>query len=625
MLSGMKPLFAAALLLCSFLATALCGAETAPADRPNILWIVSEDNGPFFGCYGDPAARTPNLDRLAARGVHFTRCFANAPVCAVMRSSWILGVPAITTGTHHMRSRYRVPATLATYPQLLKQAGYFVTNNAKTDYNTSSFEKEIWDQCGPKATYHSRPAGRPFFAVFNLGATHESQIFDAHYPKTFPAVTTPADGIKLPPYQANTPEMVLDWRRAYDRIADMDREVGRLLAELQASGEADNTIVVYNSDHAGITPRSKRYLYDSGTHVPLIIAVPAKWQAWAAGPAGSASDRLVQFLDLPKTFMALARADIPAHVGGRRLLGPDAEPAPDQLLLFSGRFDQAPDMRRGLTDGRWKYIRNYEPDRSRFQMLTYPWAQAGMRSQWREFQAGRLTPVQAAYFQAQPTEELYDTQSDPHETNNLAASAAHAARLDTLRRLLDTQLLAVRDTGFIPEPQMAGIDADAATTIYAYAQSPARYPLEKIMALANLAGRADIANLPGLRENLAHAQPEMRYWAAVGLRALGVAARPAEKDLEKALADPEPSVRITAALALGNLGRRDEVTTFLLREARTATLDAHAAWALDGLRYLDLTAAGKKLTREEAVKGPISLGVYENLIVGGSMRRPPDE
>ena len=606
-----------------FIYSLLTPLFAADAIRPNILWIVSEDNTTYLGCYGDKTASTPNLDKLAAEGVHFTKCFANAPVCAVSRSSLILGVPAVTTGTQNMRSRYRVPGSLQSYPTLLKKAGYYVSNNAKTDYNNSSFDKNIWDDCNSTANYKNRPPGKPFFAVFNIEFSHEGQIFEQHYPKRYPSPKTAAAGIVIPPYQVNTPEMITDWQRVYDRMTDMDQKVGQLLADLQASGEADNTIVFYCSDHGGITLRSKRYLYDSGTHVPLIVYVPEKWKALSAGIAGSANDRLVQFIDLPKTFLALAQAEIPDAMPGRIFMGEKTQSAPESIFLFSSRFDEAPDMRRAVTDGRWKYIRNYEPDRPRFQMLDFPWGQFGLRSQWREFKAGRTTPAQSAYFQPQPPEELYDTQSDPYETNNLVKAATQTARLAEMRRQLDDKILAARDAGFIPEPLAAKIDADKSATIYGYAQSPARYPLEKILQFANTAAMQDSMNLPALRNNLTNAQPEMRYWACVGLRGLGAAAKPAESDLQKALTDLEASVRITAAVALGNMGHREESLAFLLKEARAATLDAQAAWALDGLRLLDAPEKLQGVTQTEVVRGSVSKLVYDNLAAGGSIHRPP--
>lgn len=591
-------------------------------ERPNILWINSEDNGTYIGSYGDIVAQTPNLDKLAAQGVRYTNCFSNAPVCAVMRSSWIVGIPAITTGTHHMRSSFRVPDSLVPYPTLLKNAGYYLTNYGRTDYNNASFNSEIWDEFGEKAHYNNRPAGKPFFHVFNILGTHEGQIFARRYPDKYPEAQTPTDGIVIPPYQVSTPENIRDWQRLYDRVSDMDRQVGKYLAELEASGEAENTIVVYCPDHAGITLRSKRYLFDSGTRVPLIIYVPEKWRHLAPGKPGSVIERLVQYIDMPRTFLSLAGAEVPDRMTGRIFMGPSTETPPEEVLLFSDRFVASPDMSRGITDGRWKYIRNYEPDRPRFQMLCYPLYQPGQLSQFREFKAGRTTSAQSEFFLPQPPEELYDTQADPFEIQNLAGLPVYADKLQAMRQKLNTQLLAARDAGFIPEPMLAEIDQDSTTTIYDFCQSKERYQLDKIMVVAYKAAQKDPEMIPELVRNLKHNDPIIRHWSILGLRVLGKEAKPALKDIEAALKDTEASVRINAMIALGNTGQLNRAVTLLIREAKVASTDAHANGALDGIKYLDSPEKISEIDEKEVVRGPDSKRTFLHLSNGGTMHQP---
>jgi arylsulfatase A-like enzyme len=600
------------------------------ADRPNILWITSEDNGMFLGCYGDKNARTPNLDRLAERGIRYTQCYANAPVCAVARSSLILGFPAPTSGMHHMRCKIQLPETLVPYPTLMKRAGYYVTNNAKTDYNTRSFDKDIWDACGNKATYETRAPGQPFFAVFNLEQTHEGQIFDQHYgkpPRNWDVTPkTPAEGIEIPPYQTATPENILDWRRMYDKIAEMDGKVGEILKKLEQSGESENTIVVYCADHGGITLRSKRYLYDSGVHVPMLAAFPPKWQHLAPGKPGTVSDRLVQFIDMPRTFLSLLGVEPPDAMTGRIFLGPETEPAPENVFLYSNRFDEAPDTRRGLTDGRWKLIRNYEPDRPRYQMLFFPWHQLGQPAQWREFEAGKTTPAQSAQFLPQATVELYDTLNDPHEVNNLAGDPASASRLSMMEKQLDEHILAARDLGFFPEPLSAAVDRERGQTIYAYGQSDENYPLPEILAMATLACAQDVKAVSELRKGLKNANPSVRYWAMVGLRALGKDAAPAADQVEEALKDPDTSLRLTAMVCWGNLGHKDEAAQLLLDEARAAKTDEVSLWALDGIKFLCMEDVVKTVPSKEIVKGHYSERTYKFLKAGGNMKHPaPDK
>ncbi|MCK0160544.1 sulfatase-like hydrolase/transferase [Allomuricauda sp. F6463D] len=594
-------------------------AKPAEGERPNILWIRSEDNGTYIGPYGDKVAQTPNLDKLAKNGLRYTNAFANAPVCAVNRSSIILGIPAITTGTQHMRSRFRVPDSLVAYPTLLKEAGYYLTSYGRTDYNNSSFDKEIYDEYGKTAHYKNRPAGKPFFHVFNILATHEGQIFEI---RDYPEAQTPADGIVIPPYQVNTPENIRDWQLVYDRVADMDKQVGKFLADLEESGEAENTIVIYSSDHGGITLRSKRYLYDSGTRVPLIISVPEKWKHLAPDKPGSVLDRLVQMSDITPTILSLAGAEVPDRMNGHVFMGPSTEPAPETVLLFSDRFVSAPEMRRGITDGRWKYIRNYEPDRPRFQMITYPILQHGQLSQVKEYQAGRTNPAQSAFFLTQPPEELYDTQADPYEIKNLAGLPDYADKLRMMGQKLNDQLLAARDAGFIPEPMMAAIDQDTTTTIYDFSQSTERYHLDEIFTIANKAQKKDPKMIPDLVQNLKHNDPIIRYWSILGLRVLGKEAKQALKDIEVALEDTEASVRINAMITLGNIGLRDKALTLLIKEAKAATTDAHANWALDGIKYLDAPEAIVGFEEKELVKGSDSRTTYRDLANGGTMYRP---
>lgn len=533
-----------------------------------------------------------------------------------------------------MRCRYRTPKELVPYPTLLKQAGYYVTNNAKTDYNTSSFQGNIWDQCSKKAHYKNRKPGQPFFAVFNTTISHESCVFPntvknrvkkGHIPEK-PKV--PAENIKLPPYQLRTPETVYDWQRMYDSLEMMDQEVGRILKELKESGEAENTIIVYNSDHGGITLRSKRYLHDSGTRVPMIVYFPEKWKHLAPGKAGSVCNRLTQFIDMPRTFLALCGAEIPQHYAGSVFLGDKTEAAPEHVLLYSNRFDECPDMRRAITDGRWKYIRNYQPDRPRYQMLRYIWNQEGQQSQYRAYKAGKTTPLQSAHYLDQPPEELYDTTADPHEINNLVSDPKFAKQLAAMRKELDRMMLDYWDIGFMPEPEMAAVDKNkTGPTIYEFAQDPQNYPLKEVLKLANTVHQRNPDNIQECTKALNHKNETIRCWGMMGLRMLGRSAAPAKADIEKALTDPAASVRINAAITLGNLGEKKRACELLIKETKAADSDAYGFWALDGIKYLDMPEAIKGFEKKDF---PILSGKGRNytsrtwalLSNGGSMHKP---
>ena len=247
--------------------------NSANDELPNILWLTSEDNSPFLGCYGDDFATTPNLDRLASEGFLYTHAYANAPVCAPARNSIITGVYANSGGHEHMRSYYPKSETVKTYPEYLREAGYYCTNNDKTDYNnTASIDPDkIWDECSKKAHYKDRGQGQPFFAVFNTMISHESSLRISipnrrlhHNP----------DEVPIPPYHPAAPDIKHDWAQYYDKIEKMDTWIGKKLQELEDAGLAENTIVFYYGDHGGVLPFSKRYVYERGTHVPLIVRIP---------------------------------------------------------------------------------------------------------------------------------------------------------------------------------------------------------------------------------------------------------------------------------------------------------------------------------------------------------------
>ena len=351
--------------------------DTPTANQPtgplNILWIVAEDYSPDLGSYGDAYATTPSLDRLAGEGVRFTRAFASAPVCAPARSTIITGMYATTIGSHHMRSTAVPPPHVKAFPEWLRAAGYYTTNNSKTDYNISPWlptdtaravrEAPVgpWDDSSGTAHWRNRPAGTPFFSVFNLGATHEGQV---RLPPDRLAERTagltpderhePADAV-LPPYYPDTPIVREDWATYHDLVTVMDRQAGQLLQALEDDGLADDTVVFFYGDHGRGLPRAKRWVYDSGLHVPLIVRWPGRLEA------GTTRDDLVSFLDLAPTVLSLAGAEAPVHMQGRVFLGDGVEPAPEYLFFTRDRMDSVHDRIRAVRDRRYKYIRNFEP------------------------------------------------------------------------------------------------------------------------------------------------------------------------------------------------------------------------------------------------------------------------
>ena len=558
---------------------ALQGATTGAPGRPNILWIVSEDNSPYLGCYGDAQAQTPHLDRLAAQGVRYRNAFSNAPVCSTTRTTLITGMHATTLGAHHHRSRVRIPAGFKLYPEHLRAAGYYTTNNAKTDYNLAG-NPQPWHESSNQAHYRKRAPGQPFFAVFNLGSSHESQVAPKAGKTSF---RIPPEKIVLPPYHPDTPEIRRDLANYYDQMTIMDGQAGALLAELEQAGLAEDTIVFYCGDHGGALPRGKRNIHDSGTRVPLIVRIPAKWAALAPAQPGSWVDQLVSFVDLPITFLSLIGAPLPPNYEGKPFLGAQQAAPRDTVFLYRGRMDERYDVIRAVRDGEARYVRNYSPHRPWGQHYTYPFqVQPSMRSWFAAFTAGQCNDVQAAYWRPKPSEEFYMIAGDPHELRNLAAEPQYATRKTALQQTLRAELIATRDTGFIPEGMAVRLAGEK--TIYDYAQSPA-YPIERILDLADRATSRDVRHLPALQAALSDSHPVLRYWGALGCLILQTQAGPAQAALRTALRDEFADIRIVAAEALGYHGAAEAGVTTLVEVIQHQQPYEQLA-ALNALEYM---------------------------------------
>lgn len=590
------------ILLCCLAATgahALAAAVVAaePA-RPNIVWITSEDNGPHLGCYGDSLADTPNLDRLAAKSLRYTRCWSNAPVCAPARTAIIAGVYPTSLGAEHMRSLVPMPRFMQMYPQLLRQAGYYCTNNSKEDYNLQK-PGQVWDESSGKAHWKNRREGQPFFAVFNHTVSHESQIRQ----RPHRAIHDPFK-VRIPAYHPDAPEVRQDWAQYYDQITAMDRLAGENLRELEQAGLAEDTIIFYYADHGSGMPRHKRCPYNSGLQVPLIVHIPEKFRhLWPEDyQPGGESRRLVAFVDFAPTLLSLIGVKPPDWMQGRAFLGEHIAPPREFNHGFRGRMDERYDMIRSVTDGRYVYVRNYMPHRPHGQYLWYMFQTPTTRVWKRLFDEGKLTAEQSQFWQPKPPEELYDLATDPDEVHNLVDSPEHQEVLERLRQAQREHLRTIRDVGFLPEGEIHSRSAD--TTPYEAARDEMACPLEVIAETAELAASLQPEAVDELRRRIKHPDSAVRYWAALGLLMRGKEGVAATgKELRGALIDTSPFVRITAAEALGRFGTAADA-----RMALTQLLDAAdvqrrglycAVYALNALDELDETARPAL----EAIKG----------------------
>jgi arylsulfatase A-like enzyme len=540
----------------------LVAGSLLAAERPNILWITSEDNASnWLGCYGNRQAQTPRLDALAADGVLFTHAYSNAAVCAVARSTILNGAFAVTQGTQHMRSRHAIPDIYKSYVSYLREQGYYCTNNDKTDYNFAGNDKAIWDECSNKADYKNRPDGKPFFAIYNLYVSHESSLFPAKIsanrkqgviPKT-PRVSP--EKVEVPPYLPDLPEIRSDIAIYHDNITALDTQVGKLLDELKSQGLAENTIVFYYSDHGGILPRGKRYLTDTGVRVPLLIHVPEKWASLSPFKPGQKVDENVAFVDLAPTVLSLAGLEKPSQMQGRAFLGAKrVEPKKDNLVfLYADRFDEIYGMRRGITDGRWKYIRCFTPHLPGAPYSYYQFGQDGWQAWRKAWQNHQIDQKFCDLWETpQPVERLFDTESDPWEIHNLAQDPACSERLAIMRKQLQSMMVENVDTGIIPEPMFDEISSGKPIAAWL---AEHKQDLPDLVELAFNASASKAENLAVFQARLANQNPLTRYWATEGCLILGKSAEPAASDLIKLLNDSHSAIRVAAAHALHMIGK----------------------------------------------------------------------
>lgn len=576
--------------------TVAAARAAAPTGRPNVLWITVEDMSANLGCYGDAAARTPNIDAFAREAVRYTRAFSTAPVCSPARACLISGVYATSLGNPHLRCEIPLPAEFQGYAGYLRDAGYFTSNNVKTDYNLRqepAFIRKNWSRSAANAHWRQREPGQPFMSVFNFMDTHQSRSSawpQEQFEREVRARLTPAERvdparIALPGFYPDTPVTREAMARYYDCIAAVDRRVGNVLQELAADGLADDTIVFFYSDHGMGMPRGKRVLYDSGLHVPLLIRFPPKWRHLAPAAPGATVDRLVSFVDFPPTLLSLVGLPIPRHMQGVPFLGTAAGPAREFVFGARDRVDEAIDTSRSVRDQRWLYLRNYRPHLS--------WAAPEGFSDTSTFRRELVAAARqkragtgptAWLAPTRPTEELYDTVADPQQLKNLAGEPAHRAVLEKLRARLRTWILETRDVGFLPDSEI--LRRSGTLTPYEMVRRPDLYPLERILAAAERVGAPDAAGTQ--RTWLGDAEPAVRYWAAIGLRANPAAATLSRAELERALRDPSAPVRIEAAGALLAAGPHPTALELLASEldATPGEVAVHAA------RTLELLGAG---------------------------------
>ncbi len=502
----------------SFLASVLVSALSFAAERPNILWISCEDISPQLGCYGDTSATTPNLDHLAGEGIRFTHAFTCHGVCAPSRTGIITANYPIALGANHMRSKAKLPPHIRPFPQYLREAGYYCTNNSKTDYNLRWDQNATWDATSGKAHWKNRrDNAQPFFAVFNLTMTHESKVWLKGWKEVVSVLKESErhrpEAMIVPPLYPDTLPVREDFARLDDNITVMDRQVGQILKELEDAGLTDDTIVFFWSDHGNGLPRAKRWTYDSGSRVPMIVRVPEKYQNIATEAAvGSTDDRMINLIDLGPTVLSLAGVAIPDGISGQPFLG--KAQGPDRAFIYGARdrIDERFDMVRTVRSRDFRYCRNLMPWRPALQHGMYGEQNATMQEMRKLLADGKLPPQFAQWFSSpRSDEELYDLNADPWELANLANDPAHAATLQALSVECDRWQLETRDAHLLPEIMLDAAEKESGSRWQVLHGADGLQRTQKLLAAAksaahSIAAQTDVA-MPQL-----DADPAVRWW-----------------------------------------------------------------------------------------------------------------
>jgi arylsulfatase A-like enzyme len=548
-------------LLVALTAMAMAVAANAKQDRPNIVWLTSEDNSAnWYRLYNpERGAAMPNIEKLAKNGLVFNHAYSCGPVCSVARSTIISGCYGPRTGAQYHRRQEPVamPEGLRMFPYYLRQAGYYTTNNKKEDYNYLPADKEgVWDESSDKATFRNRRPGQPFFHVKNHTITHESQLFGG-LPKGVDYVVDPAD-VKLFPYHPDTQIFREKYAQYLTLQTVMDKEVGETIAQLEEDGLMDDTFIFHYGDHGGVLPGGKGYAHNDGLQVAMVVYVPKNWQHLVPAKPGARIDGFVEFVDLSATVLNLAGIEIPAKMNGKPFLGQGVTLAElntrDTAFGYAERFDEKYDMVRFLRKGKYTYWRSYQPFNFDGLYNFYRYKQPAF-VEWRDLaSAGKLNETQAAFYKSRQPEQLYDISTDPHEINNLSADPAYANVLVEMRRALQDKIKSLPDVGFFPESVFL---SESKGNGEAFGQKN-KAQIARLIDIADLQLRA----FPEAREQIGKAldskQPQERYWGLITCAAFGKQAAPFYDKAERiAASDPNGLVRVRAAEFLGLTGAAD--------------------------------------------------------------------
>ena len=484
--------------------------------KPNIVWITSEDNSiHYMDLYTEYGSATPNIRKLAENGLLFSHAFSNAPVCSAARSTLISGIygPRMASHYHREMKKVTMPENTKMFPSYLRDAGYYTTNNFKEDYNIIK-ENDVWDESSKNASWRNRAEGQPFFHVFNINTTHEGVLHFTKEDMKTPTKANPND-MFVSPKHPNTELFRYTVATYHDKIKSMDEELGSVVSELKKDGLMDNTFIFYFGDHGGVLPGSKGYVYEIGLQVPLVVYIPSKYQDKVSFKKGDKVDGFVSFVDFGATVLNLAGIPIPAGISGTPFLGSGISKedvnSRDETFSYADRFDEKYDMVRAIRKGKYKYIRNFQPFNFDGLHNDYRYKQLAYQEWLQLYKDNKLNALQSKFFQTKPVEALYDVESDPYETKNLAELPEYKSVVGDLRSVLFSKMKNLPDLSLYPEFYLMNNSFG----------NPVQFGLDHKNDIADY---LDIANLSlsaysdikdELKKKLESNDPWKRYWALI--------------------------------------------------------------------------------------------------------------
>lgn len=561
-----------------FFALSFLSLNVFAQDKPNILWLVTEDMSPYLSCYGNKMVKTPNLDKLAAGGIRFTQAHSNSVQCSPSRSTLISGIYAISLGT----DMHRAPRPMKDefyFPIYLRNAGYYCVNNPKQDYNNEKTPANVWDVSNNKADYRQRPdKSKPFFAQYNQGITHMTRVISPLDERKGPRAVAMKD-VVVPAYIPDLPEVRNDISWNMGAVAMMDDWVGKQIEQLKAAGEYENTIIFFFSDHGGTVPRGKAYVYESGTHIPLIVSFPPKWKHLAASLVPQVNSKLVSFVDFGPTVLSLAGLPVPEFMHGKPFFTEAANKKENQAkytLTFRANQSASYAPSRAITDGRYKLIWNFQSGYPNGTRQDYQWQMPAQQAWDLANKEGKLKePIYKRFWEPVVQFELFDLEKDSMEVNNLVANKNYSKIFETLKGVLKNELYTQKDVGLMPPGYRNSIKKQG--DLYTLTRN-GKININPVINAAIIASERRSENLPQLLKFLKNADPSVQYWGASGLCGLAkvgkVKSLPAEATAVFKARNLIEEVNCMLAEAMIYTSGSTEALNYLAKQAATSSTAA---------------------------------------------------